>query len=394
MSSTLPSLGAFCLSVFSLAAQPTGEDHARLRDATMRDPRFSEARRALALWELEGRADLHTWEGALRSSKDEALAEMARSLGTKWSTAPDVPHLSLFAFVATDLYGHTRNLEARRVALDLADQVIRRSLTAPLDKADQALARLAMGSRFAPPAGPSLLGFVERDSFTEAMLSLVQRVEDRLSIPLDVQRAALGPVASPNNTWFGRNARPSPEAIEALEAYHRAAVLHSEWNHFTNPGWNRREGLQQEVARHIASRYTTDAGDLGILQQAFDKHIKNPDLKVKIILSAFKGENPLKNLSVRQAGDIHPRAAKHAIAQHARLQAGMAQGTVPAGAQASRSASADGGTSVSGAGQAAAVPPSAMPMVVLVSTVCAAGVLWLLLRRRGKGSGSARTPVR
>ena len=51
------------------------------------------------------------------------------------------------------------------------------------------------------------------------------------------------------------------------------------------------------------------------------------------------------------------------------------------------------GSHTSGA-QAAAVPPSPMPMVVLISTVCAAGLLWLLLRRRGKGSGSARTPVR
>ena len=96
-------------------------------------------------------------------------------------------------------------------------------------------------------------------------------------------------------------------------------------------------------------------------------------------------------LARREAAD---RQAKRSVPYADKFKAAIAK------AEASKEVGTAGGPTTRADGshtsgaQAAAVPPSAMPMVVLISTVCAAGLLWLLLRRRGKDSGSARTPVR
>ncbi len=39
-------------------------------------------------------------------------------------------------------------------------------------------------------------------------------------------------------------------------------------------------------------RYSTLPEDLDILEAAFNKHIKNPELREKLILKCFKGSNP------------------------------------------------------------------------------------------------------
>jgi len=343
--------------------------------------------------------DLGQWYAATVNAEHskEALTGLAVSLHDRWTESPNRYSERMLLNLSMHLLRHSSsNHSALRLATAYTDEMFQMIPRLGLVEADDIIQFLNRPLLPGAPSGSTLGEIANREIVLNGILSHIAAVSQFITAndpQATMQRLPVRPrvpdgVSHMNNVPTGPITDPALKAqyeanIRAWEESSRTQNLRSK---FTDAGGDRWPELQEDIAKFIHSRFSTMLPeDVDILERAFDKHIKNPELKEKLILRAFKGVNPFLNRAGLGVADRSSGTPKRSVPFAERFKSATAKSPDRKMVQPGTVAP-DARTTSTGA-QAAAVPPSPMPLVVLVSTVCAAGVLWLLLRRRGKGSG-------
>lgn len=207
---------------------------------------------------------------------------------------------------AAKLLAQSNESDFRALAADFAATVLRQMGTASLTAQDESM--LVLVGKYLPQLGRAApLDWVDRQAALSSYLNLIQSVELHLERPR--------PSVEQSHTWKpGRTilidpavARDDEEKARfefAIKAYHKHQDEYRVFSeddsiryYFGNTSTGRRPKLEKEMSAFINKRYSMSTEDLIELQQLFEKHIRSPELRQRLILATFNGTNPFLGLA-------------------------------------------------------------------------------------------------
>lgn len=193
----------------------------------------------------------------------------------------------------------------RAVAGDFATVTLKQMEIASLKAQDEGI--LVLVGKYLPQLGRvAPLDAVDRKAALGSYLNLIQGVELHLEKPR--------PTVDQAHVWkpgrvmlmdpaFGRDEEEKARYESALKTHHKHQDeyrIYSEDDairyHFDNPADARKPKLEKEMAAFVNKRFTSSVEDLSELQQLFEKHIRSPELRQRLILATFNGTNPFLGL--------------------------------------------------------------------------------------------------
>ena len=332
-------------------------------------------------------ADNNTWcKGFLSPSIPvPQLVKLSEELFEKWKDLVSNQSPTMLRSLATGLLWRAPDdataLAAARQYMAVA---IRRVGEAEIVDADLILMKLDWNFGRLSTAQMRLGDLVERDDLLNAILHHIDRAETFLE-GVEMTRV-FGPMATvplvPDGVPHINNQPMGPIVDPVLRAKYSANILeHQEWHRvhamtgqFTTNGNNRRVELPNDLAKIVQTRFTGSSEDLLIVKKAFDKNIKNPELKERLIKAVYGERNPFFGLSEQSTTEpggpsLADLTRKSAAAVRDDMATGGSRGESP-----STSAAATGETPQS-------TSPRSLPYLPLAGVLAAGVVLWWFISR-------------
>ena len=335
-------------------------------------------------------------EAGRKQSLNEIIKTVIRIKKDWEDEPPDDAVYFLSGIAATLLDRPDRNSVVSEQIFSATSSAIELLSKASLNRADEALSRLALQKRSTGASLTCALDSVSSEVGLAAYLQLQQRAATYLSIPFEQH------VADFDGWRQYLDSKPvgMMTAVELLalqqgiESKVQFDLREAQWKYLTGiPDWShpldypkrslvkpderdlpRPELMARSVAAFAQARFTMEPADLRKVQRALDKHITDPILRDWLVQLIYRGENPFLGLPKAFATE----AEVPSLAVLARKSAGAGQG-VPAssgsrGASASASAPATGETPQS-------TSPRSLPYLPLAGVLAAGVVLWWFIFR-------------
>ena len=317
----------------------------------------------------------------LEASKDwQRFDEALQSLLKQWNGQPSDPYVQMFAR-ATKLFAQSADESLRAKSISYGEQLASHLHLASPIAADEAL--LVLAGKYLPQLGKvAPFDLMKRDMGLTTYMDLIQRLEEKMSEPpLEIDQNHMFKPPAGGFIFLSEQRTPEQEAKmqQAIAEHHRHQDAYQVFDddrriasHFNRPLDGRKPKLEKEMAGFIQKRYSMSTDDLIELQQLFEKHIRSPELRQRLILATFNGTNPFLGLPGQVQASKRSSWLEQFRAQKAREQTAQAGGN-----SASGSAQAD-----PTGGQAGVASKTGYLLLISTTTVLLAVLLWPLLRRR------------
>lgn len=330
------------------------------------------------------------------------MISVADELHLKWETRAPSNYVAVLGRAISLLLDMSiKEPSATAKAAQYGGEILSRLPAAPLDPANLGAGYLLKNHALSPeqPAVVAL-DLLPRAEALNGVLAVMARVNDFMqSFSPEVELAKLPEEA---RRVVQAHATPEPqhgeflppadfalylEFVEKLERHRRFSKASSDpLDHGRAIFQVKRE---QALAEYIQRRYTLRPADLKELELLLDRHIKDPVLKERLVLAAFKGINPLAGRSPLAAtttqGQDQPGATRtiSAVQQGAEDQHPL---------KSSRASGANQVQMAADSGPLAAASIGSIANLVLWLTIAGASALILLVLWRAQARGASGGP--
>lgn len=239
------------------------------------------------------------------ANRDTSLSELATAaskLSSAWSDESPNESAKMLMGIGIPLLERSQvNDEVWRMAMEYVKRAYQKLPDADIVTSDRLLMHIHECLQMAVGNASTLGEIMDRTLVTDTLLQHANRVDKYVNgeaIDKRYDLYAWPKVPEQVPQFESQPIQPIIDPVlqaqyaENIELWKAGTLAQNAQTHFRSPGLNRWPKLQEDISRFVQMRYSTLPEDLDILEAAFNKHIKNPELREKLILKCFKGSNP------------------------------------------------------------------------------------------------------
>lgn len=264
---------------------------------------------------------------AHKSGNADALAAAAQVLSLKWQTDEAAGRARVVSSASAKLLDFSVTNEAvRTLATDLSSRALVLLPEVPLSVAGLCASMLSIEHTWVQDLPtPSLLDLQPRANGLNGMLALAERVDGFMrnfspeaalaKLPRDERlkvKSGEIPVQVDGHRLSYEEQSRYRDLLNQLQDFRYFAKTPPDGRGEAFTGHQGK--LEKAVVVLIRKRYTLEPGDLDEVQLALDKYARDPALKERLVLAAYKGTNPFtgRTPTVRSAAEGKAKASASA----------------------------------------------------------------------------------